>query len=605
MKEKIITVVGNPMILGAVKTVSGYNFAVVSGKESIDLNLYNNKGEKIFTINLNEKYKFGDIFAVEITGIDFEGLEYNYTADNNTVPDPYARQMCDTYEFGKTVDNAVYRTRICANEFDWEGDTPLYTPYSESIIYRMHVRGFTKHRTSKVLNKGTYMGIIEKLPYLKELGITAVELMPVFEFEEVQKWTIDNKQSMYNPQFDGKTNYWGYTEGMFFAPKAAYASKKLRNQDYTVEFKDMVKTLHKAGIEVIVEMYFPYETGINMIRDCVRYWTVEYHLDGVHLNCSRAALETVSNDPLLSKIKLFTNSWGELAANRSFKNLADYNYGFMNTARKLLKGDEDQLNTFITHARSNSTNAATVNFIANNNGFTLMDLVSYDRKHNENNGENNRDGEDYNNSWNCGEEGKSRKKKIVELRKKQIKNALLMVMLSQGTPLLMAGDEFGNSQLGNNNPYCQDNEVSWLDWKNLETNRDLFEFTKMLIQFRKDHGILHMQTPLRVMDYKACGYPDISYHGDNAWFASFENYNRHCGIMYCGKYANEDDNSFIYVAYNLHWEKHVMALPKLPDNMEWCCAIDSANSATVNRKDRTVIVTPRSVVVLVSRILDL
>lgn len=615
MSEQIGAVIGNPMILGANKMEEGYNFAVVSRREKIILNLYN-KGEEepLYAIELDERYKFGDIFAVKISGVDFSKLEYNYSVGEKTVLDPYAKQVCDVYEFGRSIRERNYRSKVSQSVFDWEGDYPLNTPYSDTIIYKLHVRGFTRHASSRVKNKGTYSGIIEKIPYLKELGITAVELMPVFESEEVQKWTENDKNSLYHPQFNGKVNYWGYGKGMYFAPKASYAAKSRLNEDYTVEFKEMVKALHREKMEVIVEMYFPYDAGINIIRDCVRYWVVEYHVDGIHLNCSDAALEAVANDPLLSRVKIFTVYWNGMAGVRSYKNLANYNQGFMNCARKLLKGDENQLNEFVSRVKMNDSNTAVINYISNNNGFTLMDMVSYDRKHNEINGENNRDGENFNNSWNCGVEGKCRKKKITELRKKQIKNALMMVLLSQGTPLIYAGDEFGNSQSGNNNPYCQDNEISWLNWRNLESNRELFEFTKELIAFRKKHPILHMAQPLRDMDYRSCGYPDISYHSDNAWFAGFENYNRHLGIMYCGKYAvnaegTEDD--FIYVAYNLHWEKHHLALPTLPEGYAWERVLTSAlweKESRPNRTDeaamneeRRVEVKERSIVVLIGR----
>lgn len=630
MNKHIGVSVGNPMILGAGKTEEGYNFAVVSNQENIVLNLYQ-KGEEspCHAITLDERYKFGDIFAVKITGVDFSKLEYNYSIGGKMILDPYAKHVCDAYEFGRSIRETGYRSKVGLCSFDWGEDHPLNTPYSDTIIYKLHVRGFTKHVSSKVKNKGTYAGIVEKIPYFKEMGITAVELMPVFEFEEVQKWTENDKNSLYNPQFNGKVNYWGYGKGMYFAPKSSYASLSRSNEDYTVEFKEMVKALHKEGIEVIVEMYFPYDAGINMICDCVRHWVVEYHIDGIHLNCSNAVLEAVANDPLLSRVKMFTAYWNGAAGRRSYKNLANYNQGFMNCARKLLKGDENQINEFVSRIKSNDNNVASINYIADNNGFTLMDTVSYDRKHNEVNGENNRDGEDFNNSWNCGVEGKCRKKKIMELRKKQIKNALMMVLLSQGTPLIYAGDEFGNSQSGNNNPYCQDNEISWLNWRNLDSNRDIFEFFKELVAFRRQHGILHMKEPLRDMDYKSCGYPDVSYHSDNAWFASFENYNRHFGIMYCGQYAVDADgreDNFIYVAYNLHWEKHKLALPTLPDGYEWNVVMSSADDMRngkrqieggVNKEakepdaggmkinaDRTVEAADRSIVVLEGRRTD-
>ncbi len=608
MNQQMVVAVGNPMILGANKTDEGYNFAVVSSENRIALNLYE-KGQECpkAVIELDEQYKYGDIFAVKVSGADFKKMEYNYTIGGKNLLDPYAMHVCDVYEFGQSIREGGYRSKVMLEAYDWENDHTLNTPYDETIIYKLHVRGFTRHVSSKVKNKGTYAGVIEKIPYLKELGITAVELMPVFESEEVQKWTENNKDTLYNPRFNGKVNYWGYAKGMYFAPKSAYAAKSRSNEDYTVEFKDMVKALHKEGIEVIVEMYFPYDAGINMICDCVRHWIVEYHIDGIHLNCSDAVLESVANDPLLSRVKMFTTYWNTGNKKRSYKNLASYNNGFMNCARKLLKGDENQLNEFVVRVKSNERNAAVINYIANNNGFTLMDLVSYDRKHNENNGENNHDGEDFNNSWNCGVEGRCRKKKIMELRRQQMKNALMMVMLSQGTPLILAGDEFCNSQSGNNNPYCQDNEVSWLNWKNLDSNRELVEFFKSLVAFRKAHKILHMEEPLKDMDYMACGYPDVSYHSDNAWFASFENYNRHFGIMYCGKYAKNADGSqddFIYVAYNLHWEKHTLALPSLPEGMRWSVAFDSSDGKhdeDVIIRERHVLANERSIVVLVGK----
>lgn len=608
MNRQIVVAAGNPMILGAKKTDEGYNFAVVSGEKSIELNLYEKGCENpCHVIVLDERYRYGDIFAVRVSGIEFGSLEYNYKKGDKIVLDPYAGHVCDVYEFGQSVRERGYRSKVMLENYDWEGDRPLNIPYDETVIYKLHVRGFTKHTSSKVKHKGTYTGIVEKIPYLKELGITTLELMPVFESEEVQKWTENDKNSLYNRQFNGKVNYWGYAKGMYFAPKSSYASKSRDNGDYTIEFKDMVKALHRAGIEVVLEMYFPNDAGMNMICDCVRHWIVEYHIDGIHLNCSDAVLESVANDPLLSRVKLFTTYWNTGNKKRSYKNLANYNQGFMNCARKLLKGDENQLNEFVSRVKNNAANAAVVNYMTNNNGFTLMDLVSYDRKHNENNGENNRDGEDFNNSWNCGVEGKCRKKKITQLRTRQIKNAMLMLLLSQGTPLIMAGDEFGNSQSGNNNGYCQDNEISWLNWKNLDSNKELFEFFKMLVSFRRAHKILHMEEPLRDMDYMACGYPDVSYHGDNAWFAGFENYNRHFGIMYCGKYAKNADGSeddFIYAAYNLHWEKHTFALPSLPEGKQWYVEFDSSDS-THNENDinesRHVTADARSIMVLVGR----
>ena len=286
---------------------------------------------------------------------------------------------------------------------------------------------------------------------------------------------------------------------------------------------------------------------------------------------------------------------------------------FMEDMRRFLKGDEGMLQAFEFRNRRNPAEYAVVNYMANTNGFTLMDAVSYDRKHNEKNGEENRDGSDYNYSWNCGAEGPTRKKKIVELRKQLIKNAYLLLFLSQGVPLLMAGDEFGNSQDGNNNAYCQDNAVSWLNWKLLETHKDQVEFVKRLIAFRKSHKMFHMDREPRIMDYKSCGRPDVSYHGENAWKPEFENFRRQFGILYWGAYAKKpdgtDDANF-YVLYNMHWEPHMFGLPHLPKGAKWhviCSTADpdvedlpSDGTGEVLKNQMMLAVPPRGIMILES-----
>lgn len=585
---------GNPERLGVVKTEYGFNFAIVSEAENVELHFYERDNHnEVKVIGLDASCCYGSIYAVEVSD-NVEQLCYNYYINGELVMDPYAASLIGAYEFG--IRKEFYAIPVKRGEFDWENDRQLHTPYEDTIIYKLHVRGFTRHSSAKTSKKGTFLGILEKIDYLKKLGVTAIELMPVHEFEEVQKWTVDNRNSMYHPQFNGKINYWGYTRGLYFAPKSAYASSE--DADVTVEFKQLVKELHKNGIEVFVEMFFDPETDINLIHDCVRYWVLEYHVDGIHMICQDEALKSISEDPLLTRVKIFAPYWTD-AGRFKMRHLAHYNDGFMNVARKFLKGDENMLWAFVEAVKCNDSRTANVNYVAYNNGFTLMDLVSYDRKHNEINGENNRDGEDFNNSWNCGVEGVTRKKKILELRVRQIKNALIMVMLSQGVPLLMAGDEFGNTQDGNNNPYCQDNEISYVNWKNTAYSRDILDFTTKLIAFRKRHGVFRQPERLRDMDYRACGYPDISYHGVNAWMADFENYVRNIGILYCGEYASDD---FIYVGYNMHWETHTMALPMLPEGYVWKCVCDTYGSVSkgkVYRDEREITTRERSIVILV------
>lgn len=586
---------GNPERLGVTKIEYGLNFAIVSEAENVELHIADTDSHnEVAKIKMDESCRYGSIYAVEVKG-NLEKTCYYYVVDDVRIMDPYAKRILGTYEFGVETDFCA--AAVNHAEFDWEGDHQLLLAYEDVIAYKLHVRGFTKHSSSKVTKKGSFLGVLEKMEYFKTLGITAVELMPVHEFEEVRKWTVDNKNSMYHPQFNGKVNYWGYTKGLYFAPKSSYASQA--NADVTVEFKKMVKEFHKNGIEVYIEMFFDAGTDINLIRDCVRYWALEYHVDGFHMLCQEEVLRSLSEDPLLTRLKIFAPYWNSLGKRYKTRHLANYNEGFLNVSRKFLKGDENMLGAFVEAVKQNDSNVANVNFVAYNNGFTLMDLVSYDRKHNEINGENNRDGEDFNNSWNCGVEGPTRKKKILSLRIQQIKNALLMVMLSQGVPMIMAGDEFGNTQDGNNNPYCQDNEISYVNWKNTAYSREILDFTKALIAFRKQHGVFRRSEPLRDMDYHACGYPDVSYHGENAWMADFENYVRNVGILYCGEYAADD---FIYVAYNMHWEEHVMALPKLPDGYGWKCVFDTYCVSKKNGElelNREIHTKERSIMVLV------
>ena len=354
-------------------------------------------------------------------------------------------------------------------------------------------------------------------------------------------------------------------------------------------------------------MYFSDETP-ELITDCIRYWVMEYHIDGVHLYGPPCALNVCATDPVLSYTKIITVFWDGKRGH--VRHMADYNDGYLGIIRRFLKGDDNQLEDFINTQRNNPQNAAVINYITNHNGFTLNDCVSYDRKHNEANHENNRDGESFNYSWNCGFEGRTKKKKVLALREKQMKNALMMLMFSAGTPLIFGGDEFLNSQLGNNNPYCLDNEISWVNWNDNEVSKRMTEFVKKLISFRKKYNILHMKDKLLASDSLSCGYPDISYHGSGAWYQVTENYNRHIGIMYCTKYSdcktnagNDDEFELIYIAYNMHWEAHELALPKISESSSWNVKICSADDESVSVTDnRTLHIAPRTSAVLTATI---
>ena len=598
--------------LGATRVRGGYHFATTAGASSCALVLYREgKTAPVQKISFREEDKTGDVWNMTLTGGDFSGLEYAYEADGKLLPDPYGTSFRGREKWGAlNQGKKPLRTPLIQEEFDWEGDRPLEIPYEDTVIYRLHVRGFTRHSSSGTAEHGTFSAVAEKIPYLKELGVTAVELLPPTEFEEVILPEGAGKNPYVKEEPTGKINYWGYTGGGIFAPKASYSSGKEKHP--VTEFKELVKALHRAGLEIIVELFFTGNESPVYALDAVRRWVERYHVDGVHL-VGNAPLKLIGEDPFLSRTKLLAVSWDGVDGGRR-KHLAEYNDGFMEDGRRLLKGDEGQINALVNRIRRNPKSCAAINYMASTNGFTLMDMVSYDRKHNEANGENGRDGSDSNYSWNCGVEGPTRRKKIMEMRKKQIRNALMLVFLSQGTPLLLAGDEFGNSQGGNNNAYCQDNETSWLNWNQLKTNSDIYEFVKYLIAFRKAHPVFHLAEEPKVMDYKVCGYPDVSFHGVKAWYPEFENFRRQLGVLYCGEYGEKADGTaddFFYVAYNSHWEPHEFALPHLRGDRKWHVAINTDEGSRngiyqpgeekILKDQKRFMVQPRSVVVFIGK----
>ncbi|MDF2472979.1 MAG: alpha-amylase [Anaerocolumna sp.] len=589
---------GMPVPLGTTIGNGGINFAVsLPDVDACDLKLYQiHTGELVATIHLNEQYKTGSVFSVFIKTAQSDNVKpirkkpefslkdyvYTYQIGKNEFLDPYAKVVYGRNVYGKILsedEKLQLRGGVLLQDFNWQQDTKLRLPYSGLIIYKLNVRGFTKHDSSKVKQKGTFLGISEKIPYLKELGVNCIQCMPIYEFNEIISGS--QRYESKNAGIDCKINYWGYSsDNLYFAPKASYGTNPYNVAN---ELKTLVKNLHQNGIEMIMEMYFPYGTNQNLIHDCLRFWSMEYHIDGFKLTGGALPYQLIASDPILSNTKLLATGWDtEAIYGRDFipniKNLAEYNDVYSVNLKRLLKGDESQVRTFSEGMKYNPIKCGVINYVTNQDGFTLMDLYSYDLKHNEMNGEKNTDGMEYNYSWNCGQEGKTKKKKIIELRKKQIRNAFMLLFCSQGTPLLLAGDEFGNSQQGNNNAYCQDNEISWLNWEDLNTNREIYEYVKSMIQLRKQHPILHMEQPLRSMDYISCGFPDISYHGTKAWYPDYSYYSRLLGIMLTGRYAkinrNDNDNTF-YLAINMHWDNHTFDLPKLPKGMRWHIVADT------------------------------
>lgn len=525
---------GAPLPLGVSRQKEALNFAVgVKEGKQCTLLLYK-CGENVpmEKIPMKEEAGTGTVRCVMLSDLPAQVCEYNYEIDGKIVTDPYAKGIAGRERWNDQVDFTPHQVRgkiPQKEEYPWENDCPLRIPEEDVIAYSLHVRGFTRHSSSKVKKKGTFRGVMEKLPYLKELGINQIQCMPVYEFEERGR----------------KVNYWGYGEGFFFAPKASYAA----DHDAQKELKELVKTCHREGIEVVLDFPFTAQTRFQIVEDCLRYYVMEYHIDGFLLNPYQVPVEFLRRDPVLSGTKLLIKD-----------------ESFQNTMRRFLKGDEGMIACVAEQFRRKTSVSGSCNYITNHTGFTLEDLVSYDAKHNEANGEQNQDGPDYNYSWNCGVEGKTRKKQIVKLRQGQKRNAMFLLMTAQGTPCLLAGDEFGNSQGGNNNVYCQDNETGWVDWSRLEREKSFFHYVKELIAFRKKHGILHQKEALTGTDRSGSGIPDISYHGEAAWQIQQEASSRQLGILYSGS-PKKESNCFL--VYNMHWIAHSFALPALPKDQAW------------------------------------
>jgi glycogen operon protein len=599
---------GNPLIMGATVLGDKVNFAITAKLDSkCQVILYDKAtGNVAAQLPFENSQVIGNVYAMTVEGLDYNKYFYNFSINGEIVTDAYAKALSGKKQWGVVPENL--KGVIVDDSYDWEGDGPLNNPYEETILYRLHVRGFTKHQSSKVKHKGTYLGIVDKIPYLKKLGITMIELMPAYEFDEIKRAPATSMRGQF--QIESPTlNYWGYTSGYTFSPKASFAFTDTPGGEVD-EFKYMVKELHKNGIEVSMEFFFPDGTKPRLILDCLHYWVMNYHIDGVHVNCEEAVMRMIQTDNILWRTKIFTYTFTSATdfynRNVEVRNLANFNDDFMISVRKFIKGDEDMLSDISYKIKANPPGATVVNYVANHNTLTLYDTVSYDRKYNEENGENNNDGAVYNYSWNCGTEGDTRKRKIMDLRKRQIKNALSIVFLSQGVPMIYAGDEMCNSQKGNNNPYCLDNETSWTNWNTTAMAKDVFEFTRSLIAFRKEHKVLHLKEEPRQMDYMSFGLPDMSYHGTKAWYADFSYFNRHFSTMYCGKYATtcgHADEPDIYIAYNMYWKPQQFGIPAARNKKQWEVAFSTEASRLTKDIEigRLYSVPARSITVLIAR----
>lgn len=643
------------------------------------------------------EFRIGDVFTMTVFDLDYENIEYGFRMDgpypkvergqpgiyrfnpSQVLMDPYAKAIGGRDVWGKTPDwNDPYqhRSRVVYDDFDWESDRPLETPMEDLVIYEMHVRSFTKHESSGIKQAGTFAGLREKIPYLKELGINCVELMPIYEFDEFENSRPNSETG------ELLMNYWGYSTVGFFAPKAGFAATgKMKDGTMVAdELKTLVKELHKNGIEVMLDVVFNHTAegneygptisyrGIdnptyymltpegyyfnfsgtgntlncnnpvvrNMVLDALRYWASEYHIDGFRFDLASILgrdpwgapmanpplLEALAFDPILGKCKLIAEAWDagglyQVGSFPAYGRWAEWNGKCRDALRKFLKGEPGlvgEMGQVVQGSPNLYTGrgpTASINFITCHDGFTLYDTVSYNGKHNEANGENNNDGANDNNSWNCGWEGETDNSDINALRRRQIKNAVTMLMVSQGVPMILMGDEVGRTQYGNNNTYCHDNILNWLNWNLLETNADILRFFKNIIAFRNAHPVLRGKDHFRNQDYMGSGYADITWHGTQAWNADWNG--SVLAFMLCGQHAKGGTvkDNYIYVAMNMHWDALPFEIPGLRDGMKWYLSTNTGVSSPNDIHEpgrelllddqRTFLVGGRSVIILVGK----
>lgn len=664
------------------------NFSIYS-KEATDCTLllyHQGEYEPFLELPFLDDFKVGNVYTMLVYGLNFEELEYGYRMDgeynrerglffNKDIPllDPYAKSVSGRTKWGEEPDSEnpfVHRGRIVMTDYAWDGDTQLRLPQKDLVIYEVHVRGFTKSLSSDVKHNGTYAGLIEKIPYLKELGINCVELLPVFEFDEFENSRIVDGKRLYN--------YWGYSTVNFFAPKAGYAVAGDLGMEGE-ELKNAIRLLHKNGIEVILDVVFNHTAegnengptisyrGIdnrtyylmtpdgyyynfsgcgntmncnnavvrNCILDCLRYWVYSYHVDGFRFDLasimtrdeygapmlSPPLLETLAHDAILGSCKLIAEAWDagglyQVGHFPSWNRWSEWNGKYRDCVRRFVKGEAGDAPELMLRIAGSPDlygdrhPTVSVNFLTCHDGFTLWDLVSYNEKHNEANGENNADGANDNNSWNCGVEGETDDPGITSLRLRQMENMLLILLTSRGMPMLLSGDEFANTQFGNNNAYCQDNEISWLDWTRKGRNEELFCFVKHLLAFRRVHPVLREDSFFTGRN--GTDYPELSFHGTIPWeidqsaptltFAYFfaEDHN---------KYKTESD-VFIYVMVNAHWESHRFLLPIVPAGMVWHIVAESGGRSFPPGEEQPeeglseYNMLPRSTVILLAKQLD-
>lgn len=629
---------------GACVASNGVSFTINShGATRCTLLLFKPQASKPYArIPFLDSYRIGDTYSMLVFDIKPDEFEYAFSFDGpyepakgllfngeNVLLDPYSRAVTGQRKWGEKPEGGKdfeYRARVVKSSFDWGNIKQLEQPFEDLVIYETHVRGYTKDKSSGVSAPGTFAGLKDKIPYLKDLGINAVELMPIFEFDEMESARVVDGVQLYN--------YWGYNTVSFFAPNTSYAFNEEHNHEGD-ELKSLIKALKENGIEVILDVVFNHTAegnemgpcfsfkGIDnnvyymltpdahyynfsgcgnvmncnhpvvrsFIIDCLRHWAIEYRVDGFRFDLASILgrdqngapmanppiLESLAFDPVLGKMKLIAEAWDagglyQVGSFPSWNRWAEWNGRYRDDMRSFLKGDDGMAGNAITritgsrdlYSPESRGHKASVNFMTCHDGFTLYDLYSYNEKHNEKNGWNNTDGDNNGHSWNCGAEGETDDPNVNGLRRRLIKNAFAALLCSRGPAMFFAGDEFCNTQFGNNNAYCQDNIISWLDWSRLEEFKEIHDFVRHMIQFRKEHPILRKMTKP-----SSCQFPEISVHNGTPFNASTDYKTKLIGIMYAGRNEEDTEDDIVFYCMNAYWEPLVMQLPVLPNGKHW------------------------------------
>lgn len=629
---------------GACVASNGVSFTINShGATRCTLLLFKPQASKPYArIPFPDSYRIGDTYSMLVFDIKPDEFEYAFSFDGpyepakgllfneeNVLLDPYSRAVTGQRKWGEKPEGGKdfeYRARVVKSSFDWGNIKQLEQPFEDLVIYETHVRGYTKDKSSGVSAPGTFAGLKDKIPYLKDLGINAVELMPIFEFDEMESARVVDGVQLYN--------YWGYNAVSFFAPNTSYAFNEEHNHEGD-ELKSLIKALKENGIEVILDVVFNHTAegnemgpcfsfkGIDnnvyymltpdahyynfsgcgnvmncnhpvvrsFIIDCLRHWAIEYRVDGFRFDLASILgrdqngapmanppiLESLAFDPVLGKMKLIAEAWDagglyQVGSFPSWNRWAEWNGRYRDDMRSFLKGDDGMAGNAITritgsrdlYSPESRGHKASVNFMTCHDGFTLYDLYSYNEKHNEKNGWNNTDGDNNGHSWNCGAEGETDDPNVNGLRRRLIKNAFAALLCSRGPAMFFAGDEFCNTQFGNNNAYCQDNIISWLDWSRLEEFKEIHDFVRHMIQFRKEHPILRKMTKP-----SSCQFPEISVHNGTPFNASTDYKTKLIGIMYAGRNEEDTEDDIVFYCMNAYWEPLVMQLPVLPNGKHW------------------------------------